>query len=171
MQTAYGFNVLYTTAYPVSRISLVLLYHRVFVQPWFRYCCWVLVALFAGYSFSTVIADLCTVFPVEAGWNRNVKPTRKINTETLYIANCGFNISTDAILLLMPLLVIWRLNMTILHKLGLSAIFSLGILTVLASIFRLIYYYRLNPYDLTCKSFMSQTVAALLDYSSLKSIR
>ena len=48
----------------------------------------------------------------------------------------------------MPLIVIWSLSFKPSHKIGLSFIFSLGVLTVLASILRLVYYYRrLTPMD------------------------
>ena len=125
----------------MARISLVLLYRRLFIaKRWFSWLCWFLVFCYAGYAFGSAVADLCQAIPIEAGWDKNVKASYHMNDQKLYIANAAFNISIDAILLVMPLAVVWTLRMTFLHKVGLSCIFSLGNLTVLASIFRLIHY-------------------------------
>ena len=128
-KTAYAWNVLYTTGYPVSRISLVLLYRRVFIQVWVRKVCWFLIFCYAGYAIGSMVADLCAVFPIESNWHPDVRVTRSIDGLSLFLANCGFNIATDAILLVLPLVVIWKMKMNRAHRIGLSAIFCLGGLT------------------------------------------
>ena len=129
-KTAYAWNVLYTTGYPVSRISLVLLYRRVFIQTWVRATCWFLVFCYAGYAIGSMVADLCAVLPVASVWNPDIKATSSIDGLSLFVANCGFNIATDVILLVLPLIVIWSMKNTRLHRVGLSGIFCLGALTV-----------------------------------------
>ncbi|KAL9101698.1 MAG: hypothetical protein Q9163_003063 [Psora crenata] len=146
-QTDYAYNIIYTVAYPLSRISLVLLYRRIFVQQWFRIICWIFVGIFSGYAISTAIVDVWLTIPINAYWDKTIIPKQKVDEVQLYIANAAFNISTDCILLLLPLTIIWRLNMTSLHKVGLSAIFCLGTLTLVASIVRLVLFFRVNPYD------------------------
>lgn len=129
-KTAYAWNVLYTTGYPIARISLVLLYRRVFIQTWVKGSCWFLVFCYAGYAIGSMVADLCAVFPVASVWNPDIKATSSINGKSLFLANCGFNIATDFILLALPLTVVWSMKSTRLHKIALSAIFCLGALTV-----------------------------------------
>ena len=151
-QTAYAWNVLYTTSYPISRISLVLLYRRVFIQQWVRKVCWFLLFAYVGYAIGSMIADLCAAFPVQSNWNPDIKATRYIDGKALFLANSGFNIATDVILLILPLIVIWTLKRSRANKLGLSAIFCLGVLTVIASIARLVYYYKYVVNDPMCES-------------------
>ena len=98
-----------------------------------------------------MVADFCQVLPVAANWNLDVKATSRIDTTKLYYANTGFNIATDIILLVLPLTVIWTLKMSWLSKLGLSGIFCLGGLTVVASIMRLICYLNYSGLDPNCK--------------------
>ena len=129
-KTAYAWNVLYTTSYPVSRISLVLLYRRVFIQQWVKKVCWFLISCYIGYAIGSMVADLCAAFPIQSVWNPDIRATRQIEGKALFLANCGFNIATDVILLVLPLVVIWAMKRTRIHKLGLSAIFCLGALTV-----------------------------------------
>ena len=151
LQTQYAWDVLYTVAYPMARISLVLLYRRVFIQKWFRIACWFLIFCYAGYALGSAVADLCQAIPINANWNKNVTASYHIDDVKLYVANSGFNIATDVILLILPLVVIWRLNMNVKHKIGLSLIFSLGVLTVVASIMRLITYYDVTTFDPLCE--------------------
>lgn len=103
-----------------------------------------------------MVADFCQVLPVEANWNPDVKPTSVIHTKDLYLGNTGFNIATDAILLVLPLSIVWTLRMTWLHKLGLTAVFCLGGLTVVASIFRLVCYLTYNVLDPNCECILSR---------------
>ena len=171
-KTAYAWNVLYTTSYPVSRISLTLLYRRVFIQSWVRRVCWFIISCYIGYAIGSAVADLCAAFPVQSNWTPGVRATRYIDGKTVFFANCGFNIATDVILLILPLIVIWKMKNTRLYKLGLSAIFCLGVLTVsrfvtflprcnttlkfhtqqvIASIARLVYYCTFDANDPMCE--------------------
>ncbi|KAL8938356.1 MAG: hypothetical protein Q9216_003936, partial [Gyalolechia sp. 2 TL-2023] len=148
-QIDYAFNLCYTTGYPLSRISLVLLYHRIFVQRWFRNICWFFVAVFSGYMISTVVVDSLLRIPVRAYWDRTITPERSVDLVKLYIANAAFNITTDSILLLLPITIVWRLSMTWTQKLGLTAIFAMGALTLVASIARLVFFYQVRTEDIS----------------------
>ena len=119
-----------------------------------------------------MIADLCAAFPVHFNWTPGVQATRHIDGKTVFFANCGFNIATDVILLVLPLIIIWKMKNTRLYKLGISGIFCLGVLTVrrftttlprygkilklnplqvIASIARLVYYCTFDPNDPMCE--------------------
>ena len=149
-KSAYAWNVLYTTSYPISRISLVLLYQRVFIQPWVKKVCWVLTFCYAGYAVGSMVADFAAALPVASNWNPDVQPKRQIDGRALFIGNSAFNIATDVILLILPLPVIWTLKRDYLYKWGLTGVFSLGVLTVIASIARLVYYYQYDENDPLC---------------------
>ena len=148
----YVFNLFYTTGYPLSRISLVLLYRRVFVQRWFRNVCWFFIAVFSAYMIATIIIDSMLNYPVAAYWDPNITPKRTVNLVQLYIANAAFNIATDSMLLILPMTIIWRLSMSWQQKVGLTAVFSMGALTLVASISRLVFFPRVNRDDISCTS-------------------
>ncbi|KAL9125795.1 MAG: hypothetical protein Q9217_005050 [Psora testacea] len=149
LQIDYVFNLFYTTGYPLSRISLVLLYRRIFVQLWFHIICWMLIGVFSGYMISTVIVDSLLKIPVNAYWDHSVPAKQSVDLVKLYIANAAFNIATDTLLFLLPLTIIWRLSMTPMQKIGLTAIFGIGALTLVASIARLVYFYQVDPNDIS----------------------
>ena len=147
----YPFNMLYTTGYPLSRISLVLLYRRVFEsRRWFLNLSLVLLVMFAGYMIGTLVADILADVPIAAYWDHTIEPIHTINGTALYIFNVSFNIATDLVLLILPNFIIWRrLGMTFWQRIGLSAIFALGVLTLVASILRLIFFFRIKVYDVS----------------------
>ncbi|KAL8925333.1 MAG: hypothetical protein Q9208_003623 [Pyrenodesmia sp. 3 TL-2023] len=148
-QIDYAFNLCYTTGYPLSRISLVLLYHRIFVQKWFRNICWFFVAVFSCYMISTIIIDTCLRIPVNAYWDHTITPKSSVDLVKLYVANAAFNIATDSILLFLPIPVIWRLNVTRMQKVGLTAVFGMGTLTLVASIARLVFFGQVRTEDIS----------------------
>ena len=158
---------MYTTSYPIARISLTLLYHRIFLQSWIRGTCWFLIFCYTGYAVGSFIADICQFWPIESSWDLDVKRTHAIDLKALYLANTGFNIATDAILLFLPLVAIWDLRMTRWRKIGLGLIFCLGCLTVIASIFRLSLYHQYNTLDPNCKQSSSPSQHDILKASPL----
>ena len=87
-----------------------------------------MVFIFGGYAFSTIFVDIFLTIPINAHWNPKVKPRHQVNTITLYKVNAWFNIVTDCILFVIPLTVVWRLQMPLMRRLGLSAIFGFGVL-------------------------------------------
>ena len=101
---------------------------------------------------STVIIDSLLTIPVSAYWDSTITPARTVDLVKLYIANAAFNIATDSILLILPMTIIWRLSMNWMQKLGLTAIFCTGALTLVASIARLVFFYQVRPVDISCES-------------------
>ena len=135
----------------MARISLCLLYMRVFVKTWFRMTCWFLIFCFAGYMVGSFFADIFQAWPIAANWDLSVKMIHTTNRRHLFLGNASFNIVTDAALLVLPLCIIWKLKMNWPQKLGISLVFCLGGLTVIASIFRLQSYVAYQGSDPNCK--------------------
>lgn len=147
-KTGYANNLFYTTAFPMCRISLVLLYKRVFIKEWFRWSCWFLIFCYAGYSISTIFVDAFSATPVAATWDKSITPTHIIDWRMLVTANCAFNVITDLIMLVLPLTVVWMLKTTKLPKIGLTFVFGLGCLNLVASCMRFYHSFVYNNNDL-----------------------
>ena len=99
---------------------------------------------------STIVVDSVLHIPVRAYWDHSIKPTHTVDLVKLYIANAAFNITTDSLLLILPLTIIWRLSMTWMQKIGLTAIFCMGALTLVASIARLVFFDQVRTEDISC---------------------
>ena len=134
----------------MCRISLVLLYKRVFIKEWFRWMCWFLIFCYSGYSISTIFVDAFSATPVASTWDKSITPTHIIDWRELVTANCAFNVVTDLIMLVMPLTVIWMLKTTKLPRIGLTFVFGLGCLNLVASCMRFYHSFVYNNNDLDC---------------------
>lgn len=138
-------------------MSLVILYKRVFApKRWFGYVCWVLIFAYAGYAISTIFVDAFGVLPVKAAWDKDIPVKHTIDWSKLVLGNCIFNNITDTALLVLPLIVIWSLQTTKWSRVGLSFVFSLGVLTLIAACMRC--YYALS-YDLKDPDYTTGTGA------------
>ena len=146
--------------------------------------CYLLIGCYTAYSVSTIIVDACAVLPPSANWDKTVKPERKIDSQKLYFANTDeYRISRRAVTSIAASFLMEYADMEArlqycyrCDSIGLAAddcvnlahdipaqarlecIFCLGVLTLLASIFRLTEYFKLNSYDTSCKSCIFITV-------------
>lgn len=80
------------------------------------------------WNISRILVYFLNCIPMEAIWNRTIKgkcvPDR---LEVAYILG-GINIFTDLAVAILPLPVIWNLNLRRSQKLALSGLFGLGCL-------------------------------------------
>ena len=84
---------------------------------------------------------------MKAAFDKTVPVKHTIDWSKLVLGNCIFNIITDSALLVLPLTIIWTLNMSKWSRLGLSFVFSLGVLTLVAACMRCYYSLSYNLAD------------------------
>ncbi|KAI1028333.1 hypothetical protein LB503_002285 [Fusarium chuoi] len=75
--------------------------------------------------------------PLEAVWNRNLRMKCVTNRLELAYVCAGINILTDLVVAILPLPVIWRLNLRRPQKIALSAVFGLGCFSIALAIVRI----------------------------------
>ena len=59
------------------------------------------------------------------------EPGRCLDVDALYLASASFNVVSDIAMLSVPIYLIWNLQMSVQRKIGISAIFATGALSVL----------------------------------------
>lgn len=119
----YAFNLGWT------KLSLLLMYYRIFRVPYFRRTAWVI-------GVFTMVWVICTTFlyvficvPVEKLWYHQL-PGRCTNQVGSWIANAISTIFTDLTILLLPIPQVWRLRKSQSEKIGIAAAFVLSSLSV-----------------------------------------
>lgn len=144
----YAYNILNVTCYPIIKISILLLYLRIFATGRFQKITWCCIAFVAMVGISNALVAIFACRPIRGFYDKSVKAFC-IDSVSFYWANATLNVVTDAIVLLLPMPVIWRLQMPLRRKIGLSLLFILGGLTFVISILRIVYYLRVNIYDIS----------------------
>jgi len=93
---------------------------------WLRIVSVIISVIVIGYSISTIFALIFPCKPVHKAWDATVIEGSCINRGAVYIVQAVTNIVTDVFLLLIPIPIVWKLNMPRVQKIGLFFIFVIG---------------------------------------------
>jgi len=132
----YTVGSLQCTALFMTKLSLLILFHRIFVTPAFRLATKILGVIMALWWIGTFLADNLICLPIEHNWNPAI-PARCGNKQLVAIIPPIPWIITDLVILLMPVTMVWKLHLPVLQRVGLVGLFLLGGLYVFSILARL----------------------------------
>lgn len=125
----YVARIHYGVAICVAKLAILCLYRRVFSgypRSPFDVAVIVLGVLLVLYYVATVIAKILECIPPARAWDNSI-PGHCVDVLMLVNVDGVFNVVTDFIILIMPLRVVWNLNMKITKKLSVVLAFTFGI--------------------------------------------
>lgn len=121
----------------MTKCSILLLYCRIFGNVrWFKWVCWFLTASVAMYAIASVVATIFQCSPIPRAFNRQIEGTC-INNAQFWYANAGFSVATDLLILLMPMPLVYQLQIPRIQKIALVIVFALGGFVVITSCLRM----------------------------------
>ncbi|KAK3323181.1 hypothetical protein B0T19DRAFT_199216 [Cercophora scortea] len=130
-------QITYKISLQLTKISLLLLYMRIFSHVrWFRRLSLGLITVLVLYGFASCITGLVQCTPVARAWNYAVAGSC-IQLMKFFIFNGAFALATDVIVLLLPMPLVWRLQLPLSQKIALIPVFGIGIFIVITSTLRL----------------------------------
>src|SRR6266487_2297629 len=124
-QLFFILQFLYKFTINLTKISILLLYFRIFVTPKFRRVCIGVLTYVTCFAISAIIATALECAPVRRVYDRSVSGTC-INLTAFWYTVAVSNILTDIVILLLPMPVIQTLRLPFTHKCGLMVVFALG---------------------------------------------
>ncbi|KAB8199980.1 hypothetical protein BDV34DRAFT_230705 [Aspergillus parasiticus] len=140
LKLANACQIIYGPIIFITKLSILLLFLRVFA-PSFRGTTYFLIQLLIWLNFLFYLADTilkifeCT--PRSKIWDEHV-PGHCININGPILAASIFNVVSDFLILLLPIVCVWRLQMTFKKKICTSAVFVAGIFGCISSVMRLV---------------------------------
>lgn len=121
-------QILYKIGIGLTKVSILALYYKIFgILPWFRRSCLVVTVIVVAFTIASVMTSIFQCSPVQFAFDKSGEGTC-IDLGKFWFANAGYNISTDVIIVVMPLLVIKTLQLPKRTKLALCGVFALGLL-------------------------------------------
>ncbi|KAI1754242.1 hypothetical protein F4782DRAFT_528677 [Xylaria castorea] len=133
----YLAQITYKISLCLTKSSILLLYLRIFGGvKWFRRTCYVLLIIIGSYYTAATMVTIFQCNPVVAAFDKNVTNSKCINIGPFWYTNAVLSITSDVVILLMPMPLIYALQMSRLKKSALIFVFALGTLVVVASILR-----------------------------------
>ncbi|KAH7248689.1 uncharacterized protein BKA55DRAFT_512808 [Fusarium redolens] len=128
-------EVLYAWNLGWTKLSLLLMYYRIFRVPYFKKMAWLVGTFVFAWVITITFLFIFICIPVAKLWYPDL-PGRCINQVGTWIANAASTIFTDIVILCLPLPPIWKLQLGKSEKLGLTAAFAIGSFVVFASAYR-----------------------------------
>lgn len=124
--------MLYLGALPLTKISILLFYLKIFPHCNTRVACWILIALNAAYF---IVFELVSIFqckPIEGAWRAWDKefPAKCNNINMQGWMAAALNILLDLGTLIVPLPDVYRLSLSLRKKIQITLMFSIGFLYV-----------------------------------------
>lgn len=120
---------MYSIALFLTKVSILLLYLRLFPHPRFVKACWITIAVMGAFLFWTIFGFMFMCTPVNYFWNRSIEG-HCFNSKWVYFTNAPFNIITDFVLFGLPLPVLLELQLPRRQKISLIFLFGIGLVYV-----------------------------------------
>ncbi|KAL8897016.1 MAG: hypothetical protein Q9207_007425 [Kuettlingeria erythrocarpa] len=130
----YIAQVVYKIVVGFNKISILMLYLRIFTSKPFRLACYITLGIVTAFTVGSTIATIAQCIPIAASWDKSVKDATCTDKAAFWYAFVIINIITDAIILFLPVRQVLQLHLDRREKIGLLALFSLGALSVITPI-------------------------------------
>ena len=131
-------EISYTLAIVAVKCSVLAFYWRIFGRnKAIRVAVYVLGGVVFAWGTAFILVTLFDCAPVEGAWTRfsvealmdpAIAPVCRVQPEPAYISNSAINIATDFAILILPLPLVWSLNLPKPQKLAVCGIFAIGLL-------------------------------------------
>ena len=118
--------MIYCLSLTFTKVSILLQYLRIFTTKQFRVSCWALLGFVAVYGTWSVFSSIFGCMPVAYFWDKTIKGGHCMNQYAVWFTSAAVNIVTDFAIIILPMPVLWRLNMPLKQKRALMLVFALG---------------------------------------------
>ena len=121
---------MYASAISLLKLAALCFYARVFsINRRFRISLWIVSGLVVAWWIQSIFTYIFQCLPINKAWEVDGSGSC-VSVTQIYIAGALSNVVIDAIVLLMPLPLLWRLQLKPMEKPGITLVFSAGYLCV-----------------------------------------
>ena len=127
LQPFYASVPIYNASLTCTKVSILLQYLRFFVTKTARRACWAVMAIVGSYGLVALFGTCFMCVPVSYFWNKTISG-HCMNAMAFWFTNAAMNIATDLTILILPMPVLYNLNLPTKQKRLLMGVFAFGIL-------------------------------------------
>jgi hypothetical protein len=120
-------EILYACNLAWTKISILLMYYRIFRFPYFKKMAYGIGAFVVAWLVTVIFLFIFICVPVEKLWYPDL-PGHCIDQVGTWIANAASTILSDVAILLLPIPQVWKLQLRRPEKIGVTFAFCLGFL-------------------------------------------
>ncbi|KAF1948944.1 hypothetical protein CC80DRAFT_599299 [Byssothecium circinans] len=149
LQIVYIADLLWVTITTLVKLSILHFYLSVFhIEKKFVYACYFTMALCAAYWIGCFFSFAFFCTPVEKIWHPAL-PGHCGEPNSKYIASASIDLAVDIIIIVLPMPIIWTLQMPLGRKVGLIGVFAIGLFIIAITAVRFKFFVELDFNDLT----------------------
>ncbi|KAH7411952.1 hypothetical protein DE146DRAFT_674366 [Phaeosphaeria sp. MPI-PUGE-AT-0046c] len=149
----YVCQMLYIAVQVFSKVAILSLYSRLFPESikWFRWSVRGMVAFMFSHGLVFFLLVVVQCLPISSIWDKTITNARCLPVSAaIGFTGAGLSIVEDFIILLLPLPLVWKLQMSTRKKLGVILLIGIGSFASVTSIVRLKYVLKYsNSFDST----------------------
>ena len=109
------------------RASIILLYMHIFPTRPFRIVCYVVLAFNIAFLTATILATCLICTPISYNWNYTIRGGSCGNAKAYAIYTASLNLVLDFVVVILPMYILWGLQMATRRKVAVSGMFSMGL--------------------------------------------
>ncbi|GJC95772.1 integral membrane protein [Colletotrichum higginsianum] len=134
---AYGVQTLFAICLGFIKIGITLMLQRIFFVRTFKIAAWITTGLCVCWMFFTILIGIFICQPVAMNWDPTTPGGTCGNQNAAFAAVGYFDLVTDLIILVLPIPMVYKLQLRWPHKIALYVIFGAGALTMIFGALRL----------------------------------
>lgn len=157
----YFGELIYYACVGLTKIAILLLYLRLIVQSTYRRVIWGVLIFVVASVLACLLASIFQCTPIHKAWDTTgLVQGHCINVNTLFFANAGLDIFQDAIIYVLPMKMLWNLQVPNRQKFALMLVFAVGGFVVITGMIRLnSLKLAQNTPDPSCKWFLFSSIS------------
>lgn len=106
------------------KLSILTLYLRLFnVDGHLKKACYAMMGFVVAWGIAVLLTTIFQCSPVHAAWDKTIPDLKCFDLAAFVIGSNVPNILADAVIIALPLPLLWSLKLSTLRKLGLIALF------------------------------------------------
>ena len=125
LKLLYTLDWFYVPANALSRVSVILLYLRIFTHTWARVACWIVLVFLVANAVQAIVSANLECFPLSFSWDKTIEGTCFSQLAWYEWTNIP-NVIGDVAILLLPLRTVWDLKASTARKMGIAGVCLTG---------------------------------------------
>lgn len=122
----YALDWFYVPSNMLSRVSVVILYLRIFTGRWERWACWAVMGFLIANCVATVIAAQLECSPLPFTWDKTIEGGSCFNQVLWYQLSNFPNVAGDVFIMALPIKTVWSLKASFARKAGIASVCLTG---------------------------------------------
>nr|AAD30436.1 integral membrane protein [Pyricularia grisea] len=140
-------QMMYIVVQVFGKISILILYIRLFTTPWFQMFWKLSMVFMALHGVGYMVLVIVQCLPVAAVYDRSIEG-KCMEFNPIVYSGAALSVFEDVVLVVIPIPELWSLRLNFKKKMGLMLMFAIGLVATVTSIVRINYLVKIGfTYD------------------------